>query len=177
MNTKKKNKKAFTLIEIMIVIVIVSLISFAVYLPYVHHQKKIFLDNAVRELSQALTATRNQALHGYAGWEWNLHTYIELIPGENSLQTYTLPSTKKSLDNIWEKQADRKIQLPTGITLHSIDNTLESKILAFEAITGKLHSEEPMWDILEIRLSYKGSTHESLQNSLRYYTNTYISDY
>ena len=55
---------AFTLIELMVVITIMSIVMFASYLPYAHHQKKTLLKQASREISQSLSDARNLAIHG-----------------------------------------------------------------------------------------------------------------
>jgi prepilin-type N-terminal cleavage/methylation domain-containing protein len=56
--------KAFTLIELMIVITIFSIISLATYLPYAHHQKKTLIKQAAREVTQSLSDARNLATNG-----------------------------------------------------------------------------------------------------------------
>jgi prepilin-type N-terminal cleavage/methylation domain-containing protein len=58
------NNRAFTLIELMIVITIISIISLATYIPYAHHQKKTLIKQAAREITQSLSEARNLAING-----------------------------------------------------------------------------------------------------------------
>lgn len=176
-NLKYSNLQAFTLVEVVVVILMLSIISFASYSPYAHHQKKILLDQGVREVSQALSAVRNKSLHGYTLWWENVHTYIEFLPGWNSFNTYILPSSKDSIVHRDEKQIDTRISLPSGITLHSIDGVDTPKLLVFEAISWDLQSPTSIWDTIEFVMSYKESSAVSLQEILSYYTQSHISDY
>lgn len=56
---------AFTLLELMIVITIIGIISMATYMPYAHHQKKVLIKQATREISQSLSEVRNLAVNGF----------------------------------------------------------------------------------------------------------------
>jgi Tfp pilus assembly protein PilE len=47
----------------MVVVTIIGIISLATYMPYAHHQKKTLVKQAVKELSQTLSESRNLAIH------------------------------------------------------------------------------------------------------------------
>lgn len=64
MRTKTFSHTAFTLIELMVVITIMSILMFASYIPYEHHQKKVTLRLAAKEISQSLSEARNLAIYG-----------------------------------------------------------------------------------------------------------------
>lgn len=58
------NKKAFTLIELMIVITIMVFIMMLTYAPYNYYQQKAKLKIASREISQSIYEGRNLAISG-----------------------------------------------------------------------------------------------------------------
>lgn len=64
---KNQRKKAFTLVELMIVIIIIWLMALLSYAPYNLYQKKAQLRVASREVSQALYESKNMAVSGV---EW-----------------------------------------------------------------------------------------------------------
>jgi len=55
---------AFSLLELIVVITIIGIISMAAYLPYAHHQKKVLVKQAAREVTQSLSDARNLAING-----------------------------------------------------------------------------------------------------------------
>lgn len=59
---KNQRKKAFTLVELMIVIIIIWLMALLSYAPYNLYQKKAQLRVASREVSQALYESKNMAV-------------------------------------------------------------------------------------------------------------------
>lgn len=64
---KNQRKKAFTLVELMIVIIIIWLMALLSYAPYNLYQKKAQLRVASREVSQAFYESKNMAVSGV---EW-----------------------------------------------------------------------------------------------------------
>lgn len=80
---------AFTLLELMIVITIIGIISVATYMPYAHHQKKVLVKQAARELSQSLSETRNLAINGLLSGSGNVNTALRFASGATKLEYYT----------------------------------------------------------------------------------------
>ena len=64
-----KNKKWFTLVELMIVISIIGIMMSMAYAPYSFFQKKAELRVAAKEISKTLSESRNLAIHWTSsGW-------------------------------------------------------------------------------------------------------------
>ncbi len=172
---KKREKKAFTLIEILIVILIVWLVSFSTYIPYSYHQKKVYLQEWVKDISQGLTRARNIAIHWYANAWQNQRSYVEIVPGESELHIYTLSfdESDHSLKTLFSS-----IDLPRGVIVETVNGSKDMLTLIYDAISGELSfvSGNP-WDTIEILLSYKWANNATLQKNIQYYTATHISDY
>ena len=82
---KYQTFSGFTLIELMVVITIISIIMMASYFPYAHHQKKVLLNQGVKEVAQSLSEVRNLALHGLDTGSGNLNTALLLRPGSSEV--------------------------------------------------------------------------------------------
>jgi prepilin-type N-terminal cleavage/methylation domain-containing protein len=57
-------KKAFTLIEFMIAITIISILMVMTYAPYNYYSNKAKVRVTAKEISQSLYESRNLAIHG-----------------------------------------------------------------------------------------------------------------
>ncbi len=174
-----KNEKWFTLIELMVVITIISMISLATYLPYAHHQKKVLLKQANREISQSLSEARNLATNGLDTGSGNLNVALYLDEQATQIVYYTSTGFIDFL-NMW--QIYKTKQLPQGIQIDAIAWNSEKSIFSFSAIfgTGSLEQESSgifTGDIIDISSSYKWSSSPVLQGKIIYYMRSYISDY
>jgi len=56
-------KKAFTLIELMVVITIMFILSMMIYAPYQHYQTKQKVRNSAKVVTQTLQQARNLAIN------------------------------------------------------------------------------------------------------------------
>lgn len=175
---KYSNVHGFTLIEILIVILIIGIISFATYIPYAHHQKKTLVNQSVKELSQLINKTRNTAIHGIVSSDAkNTHTYIELTPWESEVITYSLEHDRDMYADIDLRQEEERISLPKGVFIHSVNGTSSSIILWYESITWSIPASFWLPEDIIVTLSYKNTDSPSLQKDIKYYTLSHISDY
>lgn len=178
----KKHISGFTFIELVIVITIISMVSLATYLPYAHHQKKVLLKQASREISQSLWDARNLALNGFDTGSWNVHIGLYISSWATQLEYYEYPNTIDSVDLYalptisqpiaWNLLKTKK--LPLGIQIDSGE-----QLFIFDAISGSgtfLPSIPVSWE-LEIEISYKWAISPVLQKQIIYYPRSYISDY
>jgi len=62
--TKATSQKAFTLIEVLIVVAILGIMLTATYAPYSHYQKKALLKQWKKEIVQSIYEARNLAVNG-----------------------------------------------------------------------------------------------------------------
>lgn len=172
---KYKQLGWFTLIELIVVITIVGIISLATYIPYAHHQRKTLVKQAVKELSQTLSETRNLAIRGLDTGSWNVYVWIDLVPWSTKVDYYTATGGINlfSPDNIYKTK-----QLPTWVEILGINNDTTTPVyLDFSPISGSWRIVGTTWDTLSIVVSYKWATSEVLQKELIYYTRSFISDY
>mgnify|MGYP000745960207 FL=1 len=56
--------KAFTLIEVLIVVMILGMMLTVTYAPYSHYQKKALLKQGQKEIVQSIYEARNLAING-----------------------------------------------------------------------------------------------------------------
>ncbi|MCH8518667.1 type II secretion system GspH family protein [Candidatus Gracilibacteria bacterium] len=173
--------KAFTLIELIVVITIMGIISLGVYLPYSHHQKKTIIKQATKEVSQSLSEARNLAIHGRSTGSGNLHVGL-FFEDTHTLLYHGYPlSATGSLNNA---ELLKTKKLPRGATF---TGSLIGIEYFFEAISGELIKREIQsngnflaGDIEEIEifeLSYMGASTQSLQESFDYYTKSHITEF
>jgi len=81
--------KGFTLIELIVVISIIAIISLASYFPYAHHQKKVLLKQASREIAQSFSEARNFSLNGLNTGSGNLNVGLYIPQTATFLAYYT----------------------------------------------------------------------------------------
>ena len=178
--------KAFTLIELMVVITIIMIISVWLYIPYSYHQQKVLVKQGAKELSVSLTGARNLAIYG------RIHGYIE--DEENNLHIGLLFKDAHTLQYNWYPlSATWSLRDWTIIKAKKLPRWIELDVniiwveYFFEAITWdvtkrKLQNDNTFDaidhdDIEEFTLSYMWSTSENLQSTVYYYTQSYISDF
>ena len=168
----------FTLLELMIVTTIVGLISMATYIPYAHHQKKVLLKQASREITQSLSEARNLAINWADSWSWNLNIGLYFSADAKELNYY---ASTWSLDIASVASLDiyKTKPLPLWIQVDSIAGMASTEYLfAFDSITGSGSIEPIISDNeIEIQISYKWSTSPVLNKNILYYRQSYISDY
>ncbi len=170
-----KKSTAFTLIELMVVMTIMSIVMFASYLPYAHHQKKTLLKQASREISQSLSDARNLAIHGLDTGSGNLTVWLYVASGATELAYYAYPYEQAfNITNLEEEYLLKTKKLPKGIRIDTIGSVSGEYLFIFQAISGSGSSSET---VLPIRVSYQWSPDAILQKEILYYPRSYISDY
>ena len=170
-------KRAFTLIELMIVITIISIISLATYIPYAHHQKKALIKQAAREITQSLSEARNLALNWLSTLSWsNFDVWIYFSSWATQIDYYTSTGTLDILSlpaNIYKSK-----KFPQGMKVDTIDGSSGDKLIHFSAISGSWYiSNTPFSNDIHINISYRWATNPILQKNITYYTKSFISDY
>lgn len=185
------NKKAFTLIEMIISITIVVILTMMTFAPYSYYQNKTKLKVTTREISQIILDWKNMAMN-WAVWElWNVSiwVYFDTSASEKwSVKVFSYPYDIDSLDisNI----PDGDIKLLKTLNLQKwveIDEVTwkENMIFFFDAISWDLSCYS--WngstrtkieeDIMTIDFSYKNATSNNLKRTIKYFTSTNIIDY
>ena len=202
-----KNKQAFTLVEMMIVVSLLFMLLTFAYLPYAHYQEKLKIRQAIREASQTILESRNLAINGYdkeIAWNFEnraLGVYFSLNDKENS-KIYSYDIDNEFLDNdpeskiasIWEEYQTRK--LPTGtefewVTIKNnvsdfqLDAVVEGVLFYYYPITGESdyfsvksgRLEKIENDKIYLEFSYRDSPSPVLRKILQYDTRVHIIDY
>ena len=179
MKTYISHTKAFTLVELTIVITIIGIISVSSYIPYAHHQKKILLKQWAREISQSLRDARSLAINGYNTWSGNVNIGLFFASGASTIEyfQYWLNETL-TLTDIWSTSSYRTKILPRGVQIDSIDGVAQDVLFTYKAISGSwaVNGASGTWQI-DIQISYDGSTDSVLQKTISYFRESYISDY
>lgn len=173
MQIKNLSHKAFTLIELMVVITIMSILMFASYLPYEHYQKKVSLRLAAKEISQSLTEARNLAIYGLDTGSWNVTVALHFASWSQDIDYYAYPYTQTPLiTNLQQEYKFKSKRLPPWIQIDSINGPSNDFLFFFEAISGSgnVSGEIP------IQISYQGSSNLVLQKKIIYYSESHISD-
>ena len=195
-------KKAFTLIELMIAITIVVLLTMATYAPYNYYQNKAKLKVSVKEISQLLYESRNKAINGAI---WNnsnvsIWVYFSSDPLENNkIQVLSYPYDIDPLAITyligWQVQLEKTLVLRQGIQLDEIE-WRNDFLMVFDAITwnkryytwqngvrvtlydsSDSNPIDPDLQEVDISFSFKWSTSPNFQKTIHYISSTNIIDY
>jgi len=166
----------FTLIEMLIVITIMGIISVSAFLPYAHHQKKVLVKQWVKEVSQTIAEARNFALNGLVSGSWNVFIALDFSSWATSIPYY-VSSWSINPWNISSTTLYREKKLPTWVQLDSMW-WWEELLISFSPISWELDVFPALANSpIEFTLSYKWSRSSALQKTVRYYTESFISDY
>lgn len=171
--------RAFTLIELLIVITIMGIITVSTYIPYAHHQKKVLLQQWAREISQSLRDARNLAINGLNTGSWNVSVGLYFGSWASQIEYFTYPYGESLvLTDIGALEAYRSKDLPKWIQLEEIDGVTTGTLFTFEAISGAWSFEPQTWSgEMVISVSFRWSTESVLRKEIVYYPQSYISDY
>lgn len=174
----KKNTFAFTLLELIVVITIIGIISMATYLPYAHHQKKVLVKQAAREITQSLSDARNLAINGLSeAWGSNLNVAIYFDTWAQSVEYHTSTGAL-NISNISSATLLRTKRLPAWAQVDLIAGNSNPQMFWFSAITWSWFTDPDLGlNPIDIQLSFKGANSPILQKNIRYYPQSYISDY
>ncbi len=184
-------KKAFTLIEVMIAIVIMVVLTMMSYAPYNYYQSKAKLKMSSREVSQLLYESRNMAV-SWAVWNWkNISVWVYFdssLEEKTKIKVFSYPYDVSFLNllNIewWDTELLKTHILKNGIQLDDISGK-ENMLFVFDAISWNVkyytweswNKTEVISDNIYINMSYKWSTSTTLKKTLSYFTSTNIIDY
>ncbi len=187
------SERAFTLIEVLIVIFILGIMLTATYAPYSHYQKKALLKQWKKEIIQSIYEARNLAINGLADDTTDSNVsvwlYIDTRDASNKIMQYYsydnlnpdfLPS---AFPATWTVNLLKQKDLPNHIQFDSVASW-SGALLFFQAITwsGSYYVDNGSFtrvidSEIDVNISYKWATTPTLQWSIDYYTNTYIADY
>ena len=174
MQKKSFSLVAFTLVELMVAITIMGILMFASYIPYEHHQKKVALRLAAKEISQSLSEARNLAIYGLDTGSGNVGVWLVFSSGSKDITYYAYPYTETPLlTNLKQEYKFKTKKLPPGISVETVNWVSDDFLFFFEAISGS-------WNITQnipIQISYAGSDNSVLQKEITYYYKSHISDY
>ena len=189
---ENKTARAFTLIEVLIVIAILGMMLTATYAPYSHYQKKALLKQGQKEIVQSIYEARNLAINGL-DVSWNNVSVGILFDNtsDSSSKKLVYYSYPHDTDNVNLNPTSlpttsiiKSKDLPNNIQIEKIDWKKQFLFL-FDAINGEgRYYAWPWWILNEITIpkvdidiSYRRATTPTLQSDITYYVNTYIADY
>ncbi len=187
---KKDNKKAFSLIELLVVITILIIVSLLIYSPYLFYRQKALLRQWVKEVSKSIYEARNIAMNWSTSWSWNLSIWIYFDSSNNDTITflsypYSFTGTQITRTPWPDIKILKTIKLPEWIEIEKVwgqDNALfffssifwEWKYYYFDPS----RQEFPLTDNkIDIDINYDGATIDILKKKIFYYVLTNIIDY
>lgn len=184
--------KGFTLIELLVSMTIMFILISTVYIPYSHYQNKLLLRQWIKEISQSIIEARNLSINWITSFSWNLSVWIYINSedaNDEYIKIFSYPHsfTWSQIEAI--ETSDIKLikikTLPYWVKVNEINS--ESKyLLYFDSITwdwnyifwDSLWNKKVFtWSIIDIKLSFKNSSSQSLQKNINYYTKSNIIDY
>ena len=189
--TNATYKRAFTLIEVLIVVAILGIMLTATYAPYSHYQKKALLKQGKKEIVQSIYEARNLAINGLEVGNNNVSIWLYIDARDTSnkiLQYYSYDNLDTDfLPSAFPASATvnllKEKDLPNHIQFDSV-KSWSGALLFFQAITwsGSYYVDNGGFSRvtdknIDINISYKWAATSTLQGSIDYYTNTYIADY
>ena len=185
------NKKAFTLIELMIAITIIVILTLASYAPYNYYQNKAKLKVATREISQFLYESRNMAVNWAISSSWNISIWVYFdssVNWKNKIEAFSYPHDIDILNITnqvwWDIKILKTLLLQKGVQVDNVD-TMNNFLFFFNSIDWNLTYYSWNWvvrdnissDKISINLSYMWSTSENMQRTINYFTSTNLIDY
>ncbi|MDD4530239.1 MAG: prepilin-type N-terminal cleavage/methylation domain-containing protein [Candidatus Gracilibacteria bacterium] len=147
------NKKAFTLIEITIVMSLISLLLLLVYIPFSYQLNVVSTKNGANKLNQMINETKFLAYGGYVnknGKNSNIGLYLEKginknkifivsYPYETTLNDMKDPYEIKNLNNNANGEIVREDFLDKNISVTNFPGSNNDKImLMFKTVSGQL---------------------------------------
>lgn len=186
-----KEKKAFTLIELMIAITIVIIVTMATYAPYNYYKNKAKLKNTASEITQLLYESRNKAVNWAVWLDWNVSIWVYFDSSElykDKIEIFSYPHDINNLDidkiEWWDVNKIDTIFLEKGVWIDNIDWN-DNLLFVFSSISWDLSFYTWSWPVrtsfndteVLINFSYKWASSINLQKTVTYFTNTNIIDY
>ena len=184
-----KSKKAFTLIELMIALTIVAIVTMASYAPYNYYKNKAKLKNTASKITQLLYDSRNMAINGMVGIDWNVSVWVYFDSSDNNkVHIYSYPHDISQVDisnlEIGDIKNIKTIYLDNGVQIDWIEWN-DNLLFFFDSISWDVKYYKWNWWVrslitdneVVINFSYKWSTSPNLNKSISYFTSTNIIDY
>ncbi len=191
MLTYFKNNKAFTLLELIVVITIFGIMLLATYIPYSYYQTKAKVKMAVKDISQNIYESRNMAINWYneGSGSLSIGLFFDVITNPQTITFFSYPFSYTGTQIIPKEGGGIKIikkeELPDGVELESIW-WYKKWLLFFSAISwawfyyywdaSGVRKEFPE-GYIDINISYRKATWKNLRGIIKYYTPTNIVDY
>lgn len=171
----KYNKKAFTLIELIVVITIMFILSMMVYAPYQHFQTKQKVRNSAKIVTQTLYEARNLAINWITTGTWNTSIWVLFASWSSHITLFKYPYWDTISDYENSTYELEKKQLEPWVKV-SWDNYL----LRYVAISGSgmyLKNGSNFYDNeLELNVWLGWISSWNLSKKIKYYTKTYVAD-
>ncbi len=185
-------KKAFSLMEIMVVITIMAIVSIFTYAPYMLYKNKAWVNVVVKEIAQDLYLARSMAINWISAWtgttnkNLSVWLYLEAWKWKKiKFLWYKKWATKNEISGSWIIEIKTNI-IENSIQINSI-NSSSWALFFFNAITwnpeiylGKDEShlvKDTTNSDFTINVSYKGTSQDILSKEIEYNKNTFVIDY
>ncbi len=190
----KKQKKAFSLIELIVVITIIAMVSIFTYTPYILYKNKAWVNVVTKQIAQDLYLARNMAINWISTWTGttnkNLSVWLYLEAWKNKKIIFYWYSWSLDINNItnWEILKENIIENNIQINwIKAWANYSSWALFFFSAITW-----EPkiyLWDDetslskntanseFTINVWYKGVDNWILSKEISYNKKTFVRDY
>lgn len=184
------NKKAFTLIEMLIVMMIFAIIVMGTFVPYSHYQNKLNLKLWAKEVSKSLYDARNMALNWLSStWNKSIWLYFDSTSWNNNKLTYfSYPynltwSSIDVVENSYIKKI-REITLPKKVYIKDISGK-DNWLFYFSSISWTWNyyyfdssgvKKTFTWELV-VNIAYDNSGSDIFNMHIKYFTWTYITDY
>jgi len=164
-------KKAFTLLELLISITIAAILMTMAYAPYNYYTNKAKVKLTTKEISQILASSRNMAIHWIDSSSWNVDILVNFSSWANSVDIYSFA---------YNYSAPKIISSPNAILVkkHNLQQGMQIDTNAsflFSAISWSGTYSGISDNKIIINYSFKWS--HDLTWKLTYYTLTNVSDY
>jgi len=192
----KKQKKAFTMIELLVVITIIAIVSIFTYTPYIYYKNKASLNVSTKTLAQSLYLARSMAINWVSTWTWtenknmDIWLFLEAWKNKNKiiLYWYTWSLNTSNIEN-WKEL--KKIFLENNVWINWIRKKEEWTfsswaLFYFSAIrwVPSIYLEDNSWNLktasgseFVVNISYKWTSLDTLKKDVSYNKETFVIDY
>ena len=174
----KKNilhKRAFTLIELMVVMTIMIILTWVMYTPFAHYQTKQKVKNSAKIITQALNDARNSAIYWILNSTstWNLDIWVKIKNWEDNLKIYWYPYNKTIINYEKSDYLLEEIKLESWVEITSSWGLYLYKAITWSWIYKNVDITN---NKSKISVWFKWATTWTMTKNIEYYTKTYISD-
>lgn len=182
--------KAFTLIELVVVITIMVLVWLVSYMNFAYSQNKMNLKLTAKDISQSLYNARNMAINWYDSNSWNVSIWVYFDKNsKNNIKIYSynynLNYNSEDLLIDRNRKLIKNIKFNKSIELNDVD-WKDRFLFLFNAISWSWYyyywdnnniKKEFSWEDISINISFKWAKTWNLTKKIRYIVWTNIIDY